>query len=841
MSDPLISSFTRRIALVLPSPWVRVAARALMFLGCVGLIVATTADCSPSVAATDTSLVSEIKVLDAGDITYVGDILTYKLPLFLNSGQTPVSGISVGIQNSQPGVVRYGGDAQLVSSNPSPTYDLTALAVGTATLTLTASGVHFTNNLQVVPPVTVVVVPRPTQIDIPSSIVLLVGQRVAISGAVRGTTGGPLITRGDLAWTVGNSATIGYGYQSEGTTPTYKNPAYLTDAIIVGLKAGTTTLTVGYTGPAGVTLTRTVDVYVLPPGISRVVIDTNSFASAVGPFVVSGTFHGYATARLFDPSGTQIDPAAIRYVSRDPAIATIDQANCVKPTIDPSACIITFDSRTINDAALLQRPGHVASVWIVATAGSAQPDSVLFTFYPRIAALDLSPTVSTISLGASRVFTATPRDALGQAIPDAIFAVFRLPTTLTGPDRMVRVVEQNRARWTVFADSVPVAGTVVMQLSAYTPELVPIRSPTATITVNAVDHVDVSPVGFTMNVGTTQAFTAAAIDGGGRSVTLPLNTTWRSSAITIASVSSTGIVTGNSAGTATIFATIGGIEGGTPVTVSVPAANAVASVRLAPTTISMYASDPPVTLTATLKDAGGVTTTGLLGWSTDASSVAAVSPVSTAPGVITSQVTAFGPTGGTTAVTAFNAASGLFGRALVRVGGSSGVTRIAANVFHVPLAIGATFQFTAKSYNKLEVEIVGSVVTWETSNPAVATVDPVTGLVTAVSTGGAIITARRDGQYSTGAVTVGNAGAIKGPLASTGGQYLSGAKATVRLAGTQVALVTVDPGTNQFYVPGLAAGSYQVSVDVNGYPTQTFTVVIPVTFGTVLMTTITFP
>lgn len=924
---------------------IQVLTRTLLLVGCTASIVLSSADCHPSVPTTDTTVIDSVEVLNSGDTTYVGDRLSYSLPNFLNSEGTPVSGIAVAIQNAQPNVVQLIGPAQLTTANPSPTFDLAAVATGTATITLTASGVHFANNVQGVPTIAVVVAPRPTQIDIPASVVLLVGQRVALSAPVHGGTGGPLITRGNVAWTPANANVIAFGFNgSSGTNPTLQTTARDPSAILVGLTAGTTTLTVVYSGPAGVTLTRTVDVYVLPPGVSRVVIDTNIFAT--GPFTVSATFYGLATARLFDASGTMIDPHAIRYISRDPAIVTIDQAGCVNPEVlGGTTCTISVGSRTINNAALLQRPGHVASVWIVATAGSAQPDSVLFTVYPSIASFGLSPLTTTISLGASKVFTLAPQDALGQAIPDVAFERFGFPMDFTSPAGMAHVVQQivnflPKLKYTVFADSVDDSGHATVQLGFYILDdanpTVQIRSPTATITINAVDHVDVTPVGFTMNVGTTHPFAAAAVDGAGRSVTLPLTTTWRSSASSFASVSPTGVVTGNAAGTATIFASIGGVEGGTPVTVlasgftlslgtapinivagatsptdivtitrnnftgpvtlsatpeeplsgitvnftsqpgggnagaftvTVPpglaprdyhmtltgtsgatvinttftvvvgaGSNPVASVTLAPTTISMNVGDAPVTLTATLKDAGGQPTTGTLGWSTDVSAVASV-----APGTTTAQVSAVAP--GITAVTAYNAAANVFGRALVRVAGTSGVARIVVSPFHVPLAIGGTFPYTAKSYNKLDVEIVGSTVTWESSNSAVASIDAVTGVVTANSTGGAIITARRDGQYSTGAVTVGNAGAIKETLSSTSGQYLAGAKATARQGGVIVGTgtVTVDPGTNQFYIPGLPAGSTQVTIDVNGYPSQTLTVVIPGTFGTVFMPVVVFP
>jgi hypothetical protein len=140
-----------------------------------------------------------------------------------------------------------------------------------------------------------------------------------------------------------------------------------------------------------------------------------------------------------------------------------------------------------------------------------------------------------------------------------------------------------------------------------------------------VATVDVSPASAIVAVGGTVQLAASPRDAGGEP--LPGRTvTWATDAPGVASVSSTGLVTGVGAGgPATITATSEGVSGTASVTVT-STAEPVASVEVLPASAGIVVGGT-VQLTATPKDAGGQPLTGrVITWQSDAPLVASVSP-----------------------------------------------------------------------------------------------------------------------------------------------------------------------------------------------------------------------
>jgi hypothetical protein len=86
----------------------------------------------------------------------------------------------------------------------------------------------------------------------------------------------------------------------------------------------------------------------------------------------------------------------------------------------------------------------------------------------------------------------------------------------------------------------------------------------------AVSQVVVSPNPASVPVGGTVQMTAQAYDGGGSPIA-GKTATWSGSAPGIASIGPSGVVTGNSQGQATVFASIDGVVGSASVTVTAPA------------------------------------------------------------------------------------------------------------------------------------------------------------------------------------------------------------------------------------------------------------------------------
>src|SRR5439155_1217951 len=126
---------------------------------------------------------------------------------------------------------------------------------------------------------------------------------------------------------------------------------------------------------------------------------------------------------------------------------------------------------------------------------------------------------------------------------------------------------------------------------------------TATITVSTVlvASVTVSPATASVQAGQTVQLAATPKDANGN----PLSgrtVTWASSNSAVATVGGSGLVTGVTAGSATITATSEGKSGTSAITVTAPAPAPVASVTVTPAPSSVP-TGPTVQLTATLKDA----------------------------------------------------------------------------------------------------------------------------------------------------------------------------------------------------------------------------------------------
>ena len=167
-----------------------------------------------------------------------------------------------------------------------------------------------------------------------------------------------------------------------------------------------------------------------------------------------------------------------------------------------------------------------------------------------------------------------------------------------------------------------------------------------------VASVEVAPASASVAAGSTVQLAAELKNGGGE----PLNgrtVAWSSSSAAVATVSGSGLVTGVTAGSATITAASEGKSGTAQVTVTA-GQTAVAWVEVAPATATL-ASGGTVQLTATAKDANGQPLSGrTITWATSAPLVATVSATGlvtgAAVGSATISATSEGKTG-TAAVT----------------------------------------------------------------------------------------------------------------------------------------------------------------------------------------------
>jgi uncharacterized protein YjdB len=255
----------------------------------------------------------------------------------------------------------------------------------------------------------------------------------------------------------------------------------------------------------------------------------------------------------------------------------------------------------------------------------------------------------------------------------------------------------------------------------------------------AVATVAVTAPTASLTVGATTQLTATTRDASGTTLT-GRTVTWASANGSLASVSGTGLVTAiGPGGPVNVTATSEGVSGSVAITVTpIP----VATVSVTATTSTLLVGGT-TQLTATVKDATGQMLSGrTVSWSSSDATKASVSTSGlvtaiAAGGPVTVTATSEGQTG-TTGITVTQVPV-----ATIAVSGSATV------------GVGATATFVATAKDASGNVLAGRTVTWASSNPGVATVNPATGVVTGVAAGGPVtITATSEGKSGTAQVGV---------------------------------------------------------------------------------------
>jgi trimeric autotransporter adhesin len=293
-------------------------------------------------------------------------------------------------------------------------------------------------------------------------------------------------------------------------------------------------------------------------------------------------------------------------------------------------------------------------------------------------------------------------------------------------------------------------------------------SSTITVTPVPVGIVVVQPSKDSVAPGTTAQLTAITEDSVGNVLT-GRAVSWGSSNTNVATVSPSGLVTAVALGTATITASSEGKSGTSAITVYIP----VASVTVAPATATVLVTQTKQ-FTATTKDAQGNTLTGrLVTWGSSNTSVATVD----ATGLATAK------TAGTATITATSEGKS----------GTATLTVSLVPVFSVSIAppspdtvfLGYTTQLTATTKDSIGGILTGRVVTWQSNNTGIATVNA-SGLVSAVAAGSTSITATSEGKSGSNTMV-----STKAPVGTVAVSPTSDSVTTAGSASTRVLTATV--------------------------------------------------
>jgi uncharacterized protein YjdB len=403
------------------------------------------------------------------------------------------------------------------------------------------------------------------------------------------------------------------------------------------------------------------------------------------------------TAQLRDSSGASLTGRAVVWATSQASVATVSSDGVVT-AVAPGAATITATSE-----------GRSAMATVNVT--------------PRpVSAVIVSPGQVTIFAGQTVQLSALVTDDRGQVLTG------RLISFSSGNPQVATVSAQG-----VVTGIAPGSTTITAVSEGGT------GSATVTVAPDPVAAVQVSPSPTSVFVGNGIQLTATPLNAGGRALT-GRTVTWSSATPSLASVSSTGFVTGLAAGNAVIVATVEGKQGSASVTVrSVP----VASVTVTPSTASVTVGQT-VPLTATPRDASGNPLTGrVIGWSSSDNSIATVS----ASGVVTGVAT------GVATITATS--EGQSGTAAVTVtpSGPGPVVSITVSPATAAVVIGGSVTLVATARDANGTVVPGTPMTWSSSDGSIATVSS-GGTVTGVSLGTATITASSGAVSGSATITV---------------------------------------------------------------------------------------
>src|SRR5207249_1116245 len=402
------------------------------------------------------------------------------------------------------------------------------------------------------------------------------------------------------------------------------------------------------------------------------------------------------TATPRDANGTPLSGRAVTWASNNTAVATVSGSGLVSGAGAGSATITATSE------------GQSGTAVITVTAPTGQlaiGDSVQAT---------TSTWVRNIAQPPADPATGTPPSVIGTQPAGARGVVDSGPVLNTTPGG------DGAIRYHVLFAAAP-SGWVVQD---YLAKIVP--------------TVPVTPSSGTVAIGQTVQLTATPRDASGNPLTGRV-ITWQSSNSAIASVNGSGLVSGVAAGgPVTMTATSEGQSGTASITVSgVP----VASVTVSPASASVPVGQTQQ-LTATLKDANGNVLTGRpVAWASNNTPVATV----TGTGLVTGKVA------GSATITATS--EGQNGTAAITVTPIP-VASVTVAPATAGVAVGSTVQLTATPKDANGNPLTGRVVTWQSSNSAIASVNG-SGLVSGVASGGPVtITATSEGRSGTSAITV---------------------------------------------------------------------------------------
>ena len=583
---------------------------------------------------------------------------------------------------------------------------VTAQGNGTATITAKATknggSASGTATVKVEEPP-----PPPDSVTVsPSSTTLAVGNTEQLSATVYAN--GSTITGASIKWSSDDTSVA----------------TVSTSGLVTAQGNGTATITAKATkngGSASGTATVKVTETPLPPPDSVAVSPSSTTLTAIGNTE-------QLSVTVYDANDNTISGASIKWSSDDTSVATVSTGGLVTAKSDGTATI----------TAKATKNGGSASGTATVTVGQ------------RPARVVVSPSSTTLAVGGETTLSAAVYDANDNTITGASIKWSSDDTSVATVSTGGLVTAKSDGTATITAKATKNGGSA---------------SGTATVTVTETplpppDSVAVSPSSTTLTaIGNTEQLSVTVYANG--STITGASIKWSSDDTSVATVSTSGLVTAQGNGTATITAKATKNGGSASGTATVKVGQRPARVVVSPSSTTL-AVGGETTLSATVYDANDNTISGAsIKWSSDDTSVATVST----SGLVTAQGD------GTATITAKATKNGgsASGTATVKVTETPPPpARVDVNPTSAFVEKDGTKTFTAAAFTSGNLAIPGKTFTWSSGNTAVATIDSSTGVATGVSAGTATIKATVDGVSGTATLTVTVPPLVVGLFASPG-------------------------------------------------------------------------
>jgi trimeric autotransporter adhesin len=343
---------------------------------------------------------------------------------------------------------------------------------------------------------------------------------------------------------------------------------------------------------------------------------------------------------------------------------------------------------------------------------------------PTLTALTVTPTSTSVAVGTSKQFTATGKFSDGSS------------SNLT-----------TSVQWTSSNASIAFVGTNGMATGAAVGSSIITASSgsmNASATLNVTNQgaslkaITISPTAVSLPVNTAQQFTATGSYSDGSSRDITLLATWTSSALSTATVTSSGLVQGINAGSVTISASAGGVKQTTTITVTAPT---ISFISVSPDGLTLpIGINQQYIATATYTDGTSQDLVSGVAWNSSSTSVATINgsglAMTTAAGTTTIQATV-----------------GAFTDSVTLTVVNAHLSSISVTPSPVTIAAGTRQQFAATGiFDDGSTQTLTSV-SWSSSTPGVVTVDS-SGLAAGVAGGTGSVNATVGSITGSAAITV---------------------------------------------------------------------------------------